>query len=283
MTIRTLPQIRAFERPDGLEFAPGPGALARWNGALRVQAAQSGTVIDILDIIGEDWWTGDGVTAKSVSAALKSAGDVTVNINSPGGDVFEGIAIYNLLQMHAGRVAVNVLGMAASAASVIAMAGDTISVGTASFLMIHNTWMLAAGDRHDFSDAAAFLEPFDAALADVYAARSGQKSGDIAAMMDNETWMSGSDAIAKGFAETLLASDQVDEDPAARASRELRGKSALSKVDAILAHHLPRSERRALIRNLTGITPRAEPRSAMPSAGLAGVADDLRRLVTNLR
>lgn len=282
MSLRNLPAIKAFERPEGLEFAPGPSALQRWNAALRVQAAQNGTVIDILDEIGVNWWTGEGVTAKSVSASLKGAGDITVNINSPGGDVFEGIAIYNLLKAHQGRVDINVLGMSASAASVVQMAGDSIAIGAAAFTMIHNTWMLAAGDRHDMADASAFLEPFDQALADVYAARTGQKSSEIAAMMDNETWMSGADAVAKGFADTIMNADTVAEDATAKASCELRGKSSLKKVDAILAHHMPRSERRALIKNLTGLTPRAETRTAMPSAGFAGVADDLRRLVATL-
>jgi ATP-dependent protease ClpP protease subunit len=256
--------------------------VARWNHAIRASANQDGTVIDILDVIGEDWWTGEGITAKRVSAALKSSGDVTVNINSPGGDVFEGIAIYSLLQMHPGRVVVNVLGLAASAASVIAMAGDTIAMAPASFLMIHNTWMLAAGDRHDMTDASAFLAPFDSALADLYAARSGAKASDVSAMMDDETWMSGSEAVAKGFADAMLTAGDVSEDASAKASRELRGKSALGRVDRILAHHMPRSERRALIKDLTGITPRAEP-AAMPSAGLARVAEELRRTNSLLR
>ncbi|MBN0106041.1 Clp protease ClpP, partial [Pseudomonas aeruginosa] len=90
--------------------------------------------------IGYDWWTGEGVTAKRIAGALRAIGgdvDVTVNINSPGGDVFEGLAIYNLLREHKGKVTVRVLGLAASAASFIAMAADEVKIARAGFLMIH--------------------------------------------------------------------------------------------------------------------------------------------------
>src|SRR5690606_30844040 len=96
--------------------------------------------IGIYDVIGQDFWTGEGVTAKRVAAALRSmgAGPVTVYINSPGGDVFEGLAIYNLLREHKGEVTVKVMGLAASAAPVIEMAGDVVQVPRARFLMILN-------------------------------------------------------------------------------------------------------------------------------------------------
>ena len=109
---------------------------------------------------------------------------MVVNINSPGGDFFEGVAIYNLLREHQGRVTVQVMGLAASAASVIAMAGDQILMGDGSFLMIHNAWAVAIGNRHDMADAAKLLEPFDTAMAKVYAARSGVTEAEAARMMD---------------------------------------------------------------------------------------------------
>jgi ATP-dependent Clp protease protease subunit len=152
------------------------GALDRWNPAVRA-ASESEPSISIYEVIGEDPWTGGGVTVKRIDAALRAIGnkDVIVNINSPGGDVFEGIAIYNRLREHQGQITVKVLGLAASAASVIAMAGDNVQIGASSFLMIHNAWVLAIGNRHDMREVADFLEPFDRALADVYVARSGQK------------------------------------------------------------------------------------------------------------
>ena len=136
-------------------------ALDRWQPGVQA-AADTDNSISSYDVIGEDFWTGEGVTVKRIDAALRKIGnrDVVVNINSPGGDVFEGIAIYNRLREHPAQVHVRVLGLAASAASIIAMAGDKIEVGEAAFIMIHNAWVMAVGNRHDMAEVAAFLEPF---------------------------------------------------------------------------------------------------------------------------
>lgn len=118
-----------------------PSALDRWNGGIKAAATDDNS-ISVFDVIGQDYW-GEGVTAKRIAGALRvmNGADVTVNINSPGGDMFEGLAIYNLLREYQGKVTVKVLGIAASAASVIAMAGDDIQIGRGAFLMIHNCWV----------------------------------------------------------------------------------------------------------------------------------------------
>src|SRR6185436_2438068 len=134
-----------------------PQALERWAPDLMAAAASEESTISVLDPIGVDPWTGEGVTAKRIAAALRSIGadkDVVVNINSPGGDLFEGMAIYNLLREHQGKVTVKVLGVAASAASIVAMAGDEIQIARAGFLMIHNTWVIAMGNRNDLREIA---------------------------------------------------------------------------------------------------------------------------------
>jgi ATP-dependent Clp protease protease subunit len=96
-------------------------------------------VIDIFGPIGKDPLTGEGVSDKDVSLALKDAtGEVTVNINSPGGSAFQGLAIYSMLSNYSGKVVVNILGAAGSAASIIAMSGDTIRISTGGSVMIHN-------------------------------------------------------------------------------------------------------------------------------------------------
>ena len=126
-------------RPKGWQYDCTSNALERWCGFDRAAADDSDpTVIDIYDIIGEDWWTGEGFTEKKLAGILRKVGnaDVTVNINSPGGDVFQGVAIYNRLKRHEGKVNVNVTGLAASAASVIAMAGDKVTMYTGTMLMI---------------------------------------------------------------------------------------------------------------------------------------------------
>ncbi|QNP21073.1 head maturation protease, ClpP-related [Providencia rettgeri] len=249
------------DRPcASISYELKPRALDKWNSSIR--AASSANTISVLDVIGEDYW-GEGVTTKRISGALRAIGnnDVVVNINSPGGDMFEGLAIYNLLRAHSGKVTVNILGIAASAASIIAMAGDEIHMGRGAFLMIHNCWSIGVGNRHDFAKLAADLEPFDKSMADIYVARSGQSESVVSKMMDDETYIASSDAIAKGFADGLLAADEIndgDESP----------QAAIRKLDAALAKaEMPRSERRKLISALTGSMPGAtsDP-NGMPSA-----------------
>lgn len=264
MTKKQLPAAPAGRPCAGVTCEPLPSALDRWNGGLKAAASDDNT-ISVFDVIGQDYW-GEGVTAKRIAGALRSmnGADVTVNINSPGGDMFEGLAIYNLLREYQGKVTVKVLGLAASAASIIAMAGDDIQIGRGAFLMIHNCWVVAIGNRHDFAAMVEYLEPFDNAMADIYSARSGLDSDAVKQMMDGETYIGGSDAIEKGLADGLLSSDSVtsdDDSPAA----------ALRKLDSLLAKaNTPRSERRKLLKALTGNTPGAvtEP-TGTPSAAEA--------------
>ncbi|KIS41283.1 head maturation protease, ClpP-related [Kosakonia radicincitans] len=266
MTIRSLPAA-----PEGRPFAREKpdlpaSALERWNGGIRAASSNDNT-ISIFDVIGKDFW-GDGVSASRIAGALRSmnGADVTVNINSPGGDMFEGLAIYNLLREYEGKVTVKVLGLAASAASIIAMAGDEVQIGRGAFLMIHNCWVVAMGNRHDLEKVATEMAPFDKAMADIYSARSGMKAADIESMMDGETYIGGSEAVDKGFADSLLSADEIstdDESPAA----------ALRKLDALLAKtNTPRAERRKLIKALTG----GMPGAATTTDGTPGAADDIK-------
>ncbi|EOE0524102.1 head maturation protease, ClpP-related [Providencia stuartii] len=249
------------DRPcTSISYELKPKALDKWDSGIR--AASSDNTISVLDVIGEDFW-GEGVTAKRISAALRAIGnqDVVVNINSPGGDMFEGLAIYNLLRAHNGKVTVNILGIAASAASVIAMAGDEIRMGRGAFLMIHNCWAVGVGNRHDFAKLANDLAPFDKSMSDIYVARSGLPEETISQMMDNETYIGANDAIEKGFADSLLAADVMDDG-------DESPQAAIRKLDALLAKaKTPRSERRRLISALTRSMPSAtsDPHG-MPSA-----------------
>lgn len=244
MTIKKLPGAPESRVHAGVSCQISPRALDRWNPGVRAAAADEDRAISVYDVIGYDYWTGEGVTAKRVAAALRSmgAGPVTVNVNSPGGDMFEGLAIYNLLREHKGEVTVKVLGLAASAASVIAMAGDTVQIARAGFLMIHNAWVVAMGNRNDLREYADTLEPFDRAMADIYAARTGQEQKAMAKLMDAETWIGGSDAVEDGFADELLASDQVEQ-KGAKASA-----SAVRRIEmALRSTGMPKSEAMRLI------------------------------------
>ena len=245
MTIKTLPGAPAGRPSAGVSSQIQPRALDRWNAGLRASSdVDPDRTISVYDVIGYDYWSGEGVTAKRVASALRGMGKgpVTVNVNSPGGDMFEGLAIYNLLREHDGEVTVKVLGVAASSASIIAMAGDTVQIARAGFLMIHNCWVFAMGNRNDLTEIADTLKPFDVAMASIYAARTGQDAKAMAKLMDAETWIGGEAAIEGGFADELLASDQV-ETGAGKANA-----SAARRIEAGLrASGMPKSEAMRLI------------------------------------
>ncbi len=252
MSIRKLPQASMPARPKNFQWDAPSDALGRW-AELPLAASDGGdaNTIEIYEVIGEDWWSGGGFTDRKMAAALRAAGnaDVTVNINSPGGDMFEGIAIYNMLAAHPGKVTVNVMGLAASAASVIAMAGDEIAMGEGSFLMIHNAWGVVVGNRNDMRATADIFDGFDAALAGIYEVRTGLKPAKLAELMDAETFMAPDQAIRLGFADSKssatapngAASNRID--PAIQAKR---------RIDASLASSgMPRSERRRLLKEVS--------------------------------
>ena len=262
MTLRHLPKL-SVSRPAALAPSEPDGeVMTHWTAGLRSANPSATNLISMLDVIGADRWTGDGVTANRIAAALRSitADEITVDLNSPGGDFFEGVAIYNLLREDPRKVTVRILGLAASAASVIAMAGDEVQIGRAGFLMLHNAWVVAIGNRHDLAAAAETMIPFDAAMAEVYAAKAGVDPDVAAAWMDAETWFSGAQAIDAGLADGFLTADVVETEASGN------GPSALKRIDSLLAkQNISRSERRAdrtEIRGTPGaaasVTPRAD-------------------------
>lgn len=159
--------------------------------------------LDILDAIGADF-VGGGVTAKMVSSQIAQAGEdieqIEVHLNSPGGDAFDGVAIYNQLKQFPGQVNVFIDGVAASAASIIAMAGDQRVVSTGGQIMIHNASAFTFGDRKSHQRQSRSLSKLDKGLADIYAEATGTDAATIAEMMDEETWLDADDALAEGFA-----------------------------------------------------------------------------------
>lgn len=151
-----------------------------------------------------------GVTAKDFTQTLATAGagPINLHINSPGGDVFDGLAIYSALQAHNGPVSVVVDGLAASAASFIALAGDTISMAPNAFLMIHNAWGVVVGNQNDMTETAAVLAKIDAQLASLYAGKTGQTVPAIADMMNAETWFTAQEAKDAGFIDSITDASQ---------------------------------------------------------------------------
>lgn len=274
MTLRKLPEVKAFQRPAFYQ----PDAPACALDKFQPRAAEAeGNVISIYDTIGEDWWTGEGMTARRVAGALRNIGTkpVTVNVNSPGGDMFEGLAIYNLLREHPAKVTVRVMGLAASAASVIAMAGDEIEMGLGSMMMIHNSWGVVVGNQDDMREAASTFAEFDAAMADIYVARTGGNVDDIKAMMAAETWLRAERAIQDGFADSTFDIPEYQE------TGDDASRNARSRLDATLAKAgVPRVERRKLFGDALG-TPNAAEQKATPNAGFE--PGDIASLIQTLK
>lgn len=277
MSLRKLPEAKTFQRPQSFQWDAPSDVLARWSETPLAAGDDADNTITIFDVIGEDFWTGGGVTAKRVSAALRAIGknDVTVKINSPGGDMFEGIAIFNMLRAHPAKVTVEVLGWAASAASIIAMAGDEIRMGLGTFMMVHNAWGVVVGNRHDMRDAADLFDGFDGAIADIYEARTGQKRADIEKLMDAESFMGPSEAVKNGFADAVddgLKADKAE-------NKSAGGINARRRLDALLAQTgVPRVERRRMLNEATGSTHDAVP-TATHDAGFEASARELINLM----
>lgn len=208
--------------------------LSRWDNSIAAEKDEKTPSIDIFDMIGSDWF-GDGFTAKRMSAALRSIGeetDVIININSPGGDIFEAATIYNLIAQHKGNVKINILGLAASAASVIAMAGDTVTISKLGFLMIHNAWSVVMGNKDDLREAADVLEQFDASILAAYAARVTLDEKKLVKMMNDETWIGADDALEFGFADEVMeakASPEKNDEKKVKAQAKRKIEMALAR------------------------------------------------------
>jgi len=161
--------------------------------------------------IGEGWF--EGFTAKEFSEQIKEIGDVAtlhVYINSPGGDVFDGVAIYNILRRHKAEVLVEIDALAASIASVIAMAGDQIFMAENAMMMIHNPWGMAIGDAATMRKAAEDIDKVrDASILPAYLRKSSLEKDEISKLMDAETWMSAAEAEEWGFIDSITAEKKM--------------------------------------------------------------------------
>lgn len=208
----TMPHAAAsLSRASAGPFAMA-APIARTGGSGYRMAAKGGAgEIYLYGPIGQDWF-GDGVTAKQFADDLKALGAVTtidLRINSEGGDVFAGQAMYSLLTQHNAKVACHIDGLAASAASFVAMAGDTIEIAEGGFLMVHNAWTICMGDADALEKQATMLRAVNGTIAAIYVARTKNKVADVKAWMDAETWFSGADAVKNGFADRIIENMKV--------------------------------------------------------------------------
>lgn len=189
----------------------------------------NGSVADISifgEIVSAGWeWDESETSANTFQKDLKSLGEVTeinLHINSPGGSVFEGVAIYQMLIQHKAKINVYIDGLAASIASVIAMAGDVIYIPNNAMMMVHNPWTYALGNANELRKQAEDLDKIGSSMRESYLNKAGKKISeeDLTVLLDNETWLSAKEAVDYGLADELLPENRV----AACVSKELFAK-----------------------------------------------------------
>ena len=167
-------------------------------------------VLRINGVIAEESWLDDDITPTLFASELSAgSGPVTIWLNSPGGDVVAAARIYNMLLDYPGKVTVNIDGIAASAAFVVAMAASTVAMSPVSMLMIHNPATLAMGDKTELSRALDMLESVKDSIINAYQLKTGLSRAKLSKLMDAETWMDATAAIDLGFANEILTSKQA--------------------------------------------------------------------------
>ena len=196
-------------------------------------------VLYIDGVIAEDSWFDDDVTPKLFASELKNkSGDITVWINSPGGDCIAASRIYTMLLEHKGNVTVKIDGLAASAASVIAMAGTEVLMSPTSLMMIHNPLTVAIGDSKEMQKAIDMLKEVKESIINAYEIKTGLSREEISNLMDGETWFDKNKAIEMGFCDGTLI-DKRTSDVATNMvfSRRAVTNSLLTKINKEVKTH----------------------------------------------
>ena len=166
-------------------------------------------ILRIDGVIAEEPWIDDEITPKQFKSELMSgSGDITLWINSPGGDVFAASQIYNMLMDYKGNVTVKIDGLAASAASVIAMAGTRVLMSPVSEIMVHNPMTVAIGNAEEMSKAIDMLSEIKESIINAYELKTNLPRDEISKMMDSETWMNAKKAVELGFADEIMYTEK---------------------------------------------------------------------------
>lgn len=170
----------------------------------KAEAKNDSTEITIYGDIGETWW-GESISANDIKSALEGVDSesITIRLNSPGGDAFDGIAIYNQLKNHSSKVIVYVDGLAASAASIIAMAADELIMNKGSMMMIHEASTFTWGTKAEVKKTLNALEGIDKSIADIYMTRYNGNREELDDLVVNETWFTADEAVSVGLADKV--------------------------------------------------------------------------------
>ncbi|MGL6332854.1 ClpP-like prohead protease/major capsid protein fusion protein [Proteus mirabilis] len=239
----------------------GPVNQKSW---FRMQAKEDQTAdIYIYDEIG-----GWGISARRFTEDLISLGNlshINLHIHSPGGEVFDGIAIYNQLKNHSATITVYIDGLAASMASVIAMVGDTVIMPKNAMMMIHKPWGVSWGDANDMREYADLLDKLENVLIPAYVAKTGKTTEEITAMLEQETWLDGDECVEHGFA------DKVIEPVKAMASLTSKRIEEFSSMPSAIKNQITP-------KNTTKLTQQPQPNSSPEPQPSATYADEQIRL-----
>lgn len=182
-------------------------------GFLGMDCTSPDDVENILNDDDTDTDTGSDIDTNTGSDDNDNPNDVVVDINSGGGDVYAGSQIYTALRAYSkGKVTVNITGLAASAASVIAMAGDQVNMSPTSQLMIHKAWSVQQGNADTMKHEGDVLDSVDQSIVNAYIDKTGMKKDDLLKLMSDETWMSAQEAVNKGFADSVMFHNDDDDD-----------------------------------------------------------------------
>ena len=202
--------------------------------------------------ISDETWYGDEVTPKMFKEELQDGeGDITVWINSPGGDVFAAAQIYNMLMDYKGNVTVKIDGLAASAASVIAMAGTEVQMSPVAMMMIHNPATIAIGDSSEMQKAIDMLDEVKESIMNAYEIKTGLSRSRISHLMDAESWFNAKKAVELGFADKLLFSQ---EEPEGEEEKELEMEAVMfsrkAVTNSLMSKLIPKPEKKTPIEQL---------------------------------
>lgn len=185
--------------------------------AIRMKEDGDVAHVYVYDVIDSYW----GASAKALVEALAAAGakDVALHVNSPGGDVFEARAMVSAVRAHQAkghRVTAYIDGLAASAATYLALSGDQVHIADGGMFMVHNSWTLAWGNKTELRSTAELLDKIDGTIGADYARKTGATVEQIAAWMDAETWFTGAEALAAGFVDSVIEPPKADDSKSAR-------------------------------------------------------------------
>ena len=228
-----------------------------------------GRVLRLEGPIDEESFWGDEITPADFRAELEAEeGDVTVWINSPGGNVFAAAEIYTMLKEYAGAVTVRIASIAASAASVVAMAGNRVEMSPTALLMIHDPSTIAMGNAKDMEKAIETLNEVKESIINAYAAKSGLRRSKIAELMSNETWMNAKKAVELGFADVVLYEGKEPE-PVSEGESSNAGESAVLEARLYSSRMMDKT-----ILNRLCVSDHVEEPPSAPVIGMDGKTED---------